>query len=276
VALEDLTGTKYIDSLVATNPVGVSDPKSEGDNHIRGIKNTLLLTFPNTTGPITATQTELNHTVGLTSAAVGVDNTQTLTNKTLTAPIISTISNTGTITLPTTTDTLVGKATTDTFTNKSISGDQIDSGTLPLARIADSSLPGEKLEDATTGDFIESEISAYTLTGQSTAYAKYLEFKVGRDGTYNVRINSTSVDHSASGTTEMKIYVGGVAAGTERSQSHTGVQDNTWNEDIAVSEGDLIQLYSKYTTAGPYARTVNMYVMSANPVGGVARNVNFI
>lgn len=46
--------------------------------------------------------------------------TQTLTNKTLTAPIISTISNTGTLTLPTSTDTLVGKATTDTLTNKTI------------------------------------------------------------------------------------------------------------------------------------------------------------
>lgn len=46
--------------------------------------------------------------------------TQTLTNKTLTAPIISTISNTGTVTLPTATDTLVGRATTDTITNKRI------------------------------------------------------------------------------------------------------------------------------------------------------------
>lgn len=43
---------------------------------------------------------------------------QTLTNKTLTAPIISTISNTGTLTLPTSTDTLVGRATVDTLTNK--------------------------------------------------------------------------------------------------------------------------------------------------------------
>lgn len=51
-------------------------------------------------------------------AIVGTTDTQTLTNKTLTGPIISTISNTGTVTLPTATDTLVGKATTDTFTNK--------------------------------------------------------------------------------------------------------------------------------------------------------------
>jgi hypothetical protein len=47
---------------------------------------------------------------------------QTLTNKTLTAPIISSIANTGTITLPTDTTTLVGRATTDTLTNKTITG----------------------------------------------------------------------------------------------------------------------------------------------------------
>ena len=46
--------------------------------------------------------------------------TQTLTNKTLTSPIISSISNSGTLTLPTSTDTLVGRATTDTLTNKTI------------------------------------------------------------------------------------------------------------------------------------------------------------
>lgn len=45
---------------------------------------------------------------------------QTLTNKTLTAPVISTISNTGTVTLFTATDTVVGKATTDTLTNKTL------------------------------------------------------------------------------------------------------------------------------------------------------------
>ncbi|NBP55131.1 hypothetical protein EBU71_01085, partial [bacterium] len=56
-----------------------------------------------------------------TDTLVGRATTDTLTNKTLTSPVISTISNTGTLTLPTSTDTLVGRATTDTLTNKSIS-----------------------------------------------------------------------------------------------------------------------------------------------------------
>jgi len=71
---------------------------------------------------------------GITSSISGdtvtldIDNTvatltgsQTLTNKTLTTPVISTISNSGTLTLPTSTDTLIGRATTDTLTNKTIS-----------------------------------------------------------------------------------------------------------------------------------------------------------
>jgi len=49
---------------------------------------------------------------------VGKATTDVLTNKTLTAPIISTITNTGTLTLPTSTDTLVGRATADTLSNK--------------------------------------------------------------------------------------------------------------------------------------------------------------
>ena len=51
---------------------------------------------------------------------VTTSGTQTLTNKTLTAPVISQISNTGTLTLPTSTDTLVGRATADTLTNKTL------------------------------------------------------------------------------------------------------------------------------------------------------------
>lgn len=54
------------------------------------------------------------------------------TSPTLTTPVIASIVNTGTLTLPTSTDTLVGKATADTFTNKTISAstNTIDGGTI--------------------------------------------------------------------------------------------------------------------------------------------------
>jgi hypothetical protein len=57
-------------------------------------------------------------TLSIDSTVATLTGSQTLTNKTLTAPVISTISNTGTLTLPTSTDTIVGRATTDTLTNK--------------------------------------------------------------------------------------------------------------------------------------------------------------
>jgi len=47
------------------------------------------------------------------------------TSPTLTTPVISQIVNTGTLTLPTSTDTLVGRATTDTLTNKTWNGNTI-------------------------------------------------------------------------------------------------------------------------------------------------------
>lgn len=56
-----------------------------------------------------------------TATLVTTSATQTLTNKTLTAPTISTITNTGTITLPTLTDTLVSRTATETLTNKDLS-----------------------------------------------------------------------------------------------------------------------------------------------------------
>ena len=49
----------YIDRLNPDWPTGADFP-SDGDDHIRGIKNVLKQTFPNLTGPVTLTQAEIN------------------------------------------------------------------------------------------------------------------------------------------------------------------------------------------------------------------------
>jgi len=60
-----LESTTYIDGLVITNPTG-TDPRSQGDDHIRLVKSTLRSTFPNVAGAMTATHTELNLIDGYT------------------------------------------------------------------------------------------------------------------------------------------------------------------------------------------------------------------
>jgi hypothetical protein len=81
------------------------------------------------TGAITASSTINGTTIPSTKTLVTTVDTQTLTNKTLTTPVISSISNTGTLTLPTSTDTLVGRATTDTLTNKTLTSPTLTSPT---------------------------------------------------------------------------------------------------------------------------------------------------
>lgn len=83
------------------------------------------ITFAQTAGPGSFTA---GNGIAITGTSIAIDTSitvdkttaQTLTNKTLTAPVIASISNTGTLTLPTSTDTLVGRATTDTLTNKTL------------------------------------------------------------------------------------------------------------------------------------------------------------
>lgn len=62
MALETVT---HISDLVVTNPTS-TDPKSEGDNHLRNIKTALKTDFPNISGVVTKTHTQLNNTVDKT------------------------------------------------------------------------------------------------------------------------------------------------------------------------------------------------------------------
>jgi hypothetical protein len=90
------------------------------DVDVTSIANGNVLIYNSTSG-LWENKAQSNITAGAVTNGVYLNDAQTLTNKTLTTPTISSILNTGTLTLPTSNDTLVGRATTDTLTNKSIS-----------------------------------------------------------------------------------------------------------------------------------------------------------
>lgn len=54
-----LESATYINGLVDTNPTS-SDNANQGDNHLRLIKSTLKATFPNITGAVTVSHTDIN------------------------------------------------------------------------------------------------------------------------------------------------------------------------------------------------------------------------
>ena len=118
LATQSLDGlTDVIITTPSTNQVlaynGTNWVNSSEAGDVSAVTSGTGITVTNGTGPIPSIAIDTTVTADLTTA-------QTLTNKTLTTPVISSISNTGTVTLPTATDTLVGRATTDTLTNKTV------------------------------------------------------------------------------------------------------------------------------------------------------------
>lgn len=125
-----------------------------------------------------------------TATTVDKTTAQTLTNKTLTSPIISTISNTGTLTLPTSTDTLVGRDTTDTLTNKTL--------TAPVINLGLNAQTGTTYTTVLTdnGKLVTlSNASAITLTiplNSSVAYATGAQINLAQLGAGQVTIQGAS------------------------------------------------------------------------------------
>ena len=114
-ANQDAATKAYVDSQVSSVPTG-------------DITAVNITAGTGLSGTVSTSSGDHTQTLAIDSTVATLTGSQTLTNKTLTSPVISTISNTGTITLPTSTDTLVGRATTDTLTNKTLTSAVLNTG----------------------------------------------------------------------------------------------------------------------------------------------------
>jgi hypothetical protein len=142
---------------------------------------------------------------------------QTLTNKTLTLPIIASISNTGVLTLPTSTDTLVGRATTDTLTNKSMSGSTNTFTNLPNSALTNSSITvGSTVFALGATSLTLAGLTSVTLTQDPTAdlqaaTKQYVDNLVSTGLTFHAPVQAATTASLASTTGGTVTYNNGAA-----------------------------------------------------------------
>lgn len=156
-------------------------------------------------------------TIAIDSTVVTLTGSQTLTNKTLTAPVISTISNTGTLTLPTSTDTLVGRATTDTLTNKSMSGSSNTFTNIPNSALTNSSITlGTSTISLGSTELAPAGLTSVTVTQDPTsalqlATKQYVDNLASTGLYYHVPVQVATTQDLATQTGGLVVYNNGTA-----------------------------------------------------------------
>jgi hypothetical protein len=171
----------YIDGLNASNPAA-SDAISTADDHLRLIKSTIKATFPNITGPVTATQAAINGAAPLASptftgtpaaptASPGTNTTQLATTAFVTAADTAAISAERTASATLTNKTISGAS--NTISN--LSAANLSSGTIPDARFpatlpaaSGANLTALNASQLTTGTVSTARMAAGTIVKVSS------------------------------------------------------------------------------------------------------------
>jgi len=186
-------------------------------------------------------------TVNIDSTVATLTGTQTLTNKTLTTPVISSISNTGTLTLPTSTDTLVGRATTDTLTNKTLTSATltspvINTGVSGTAVLDDDTFATASATTLATSESIKAYVDTRILTEDTLAEMNDVNITTPADGSLLFYDTGTSmwIDNVVSGDiTIADTGVATIAAGAVDNAMLAGSITNDKLVNSTVSFGGI-------------------------------------
>ena len=186
-------------------------------------------------------------TIAIDSSVVTLTGTQTLTNKTLTTPVIAQISNTGVLTLPTSTDTLVGRATTDTLTNKSISGSTNTLTNIPNAALTNSSLTIGTTNIAlgatslTLGGLTSVALTQDPVLALEAATKQYVDTLVSSGITYHAPVKYEVPDS----TGNLNATYNNGTAGVGATLTNAGALGAFTPDGVVASVSDRILIYSQ-------------------------------
>jgi hypothetical protein len=186
-------------------------------------------------------------TVAIDSTVATLTGSQTLTNKTLTTPVISSISNTGTLTLPTSTDTLVGRATTDTLTNKTLTSAVLNTGVSGTAILDEDNL----ISNSDTQLATQQSIKAYVDNGLSSLSSTTIT--EGNTSVVVADSGTGSITLTADGSTELVVndtsatFSGNVIVSGDLTVNGTTTTVATTNTTVS----DSLVEYANGTTGAP-------------------------
>lgn len=281
-----LTGTQQITNKTLVAPVALASTTATQDGVVLTGRAGGTLSYRVTIAPTTLSASRSQTLPDAAGTFVLDTATQTLTNKTLTSPVISSISNTGTLTLPTSTDTLVGRATTDTLTNKTLTNPAINgfTGDTSAINIGSGQLvkdtsgnvgigtasPATRLSVTGTGNgSVATIIANASLTGSAPTYT----------GSIRLLDNPTSSTSTAGGLEFLTSTFGSGYGWKMASIDSTGVHltfatrqnSASWTEAMRINSSGNVQIGSTLGNGKLqiYGDAVNFSPSADNSTNGI-------